>query len=347
MPSGTFPNLQHWPLPYTSLDGRRRGRWLMYSDTRRSTTFIDLDVWPPNPVVIDREYVTSFDVLPDGRLVVCSMLTRPESDYKVRIHPPGWPSGKRTGPPDIIPTPITGEFCELLAIGDRILAFDALIEKGEQPEKKRAYVLKSGRFRPVPELPEVRRFRPGQLAHQLHANGKVTLLDGTEILIWDGNGYELKRGRFERTWKLGARQSGGLGGWIAVPWGQDGFFYLSDRRVRYARRGSQPVAVMKDADNVMYLSEGPEHSVIASHGKTRKALPSQVWFPADGSYIPVTRKDLGIAPNFHPHELYWSAATRHIYTKFGGLVTFPESDLLALKHVRPRAGGYKVSVPPT
>jgi hypothetical protein len=320
----------------------------MYSNTRRSTVFIDLAVWPPNPVVIETEFVCSFDVLPDGRLVVCSMLTRPESEYKVRIHSPGWPAGKRAGPPDIIPTAVLGETCEPLAIGNRIVAFDPLIKKEASPEVKRAYVLKSGRFRPVPVLPEVRRFTPGNLAHQVHDNGKVTLLDDTDILIWDGNGYELMRGRFERTWELAAKVSLGLGDWTAVPWGQDGFFYLSNRRVKYARRGAKPVSVMADADNVMYLSEGPEHSVIASQGRNRKALAARVWFPADGSYIPVARKDLGIAPHFSPHELYWSATTRHVYTKFGRLLTFPDSDLLALKRVRPRGGGgRKIPLPPT
>jgi hypothetical protein len=319
----------------------------MYSDTRRSTVFIDLEVWPPNPVVIDTEYVSSFDVLPDGRLVVCSMLTRPESEYRVRIHPLGWPADAPTEPPDVIPTPIP-ETCELITIGDRVIALDALIEKEAPPETKRAYALKSGRFRAIPELPEVRIFSPSNLAHQIYGNGKVTLLDGTDILIWDGNGYEVKRGRFERTWDLAAVDIIFLGGWTAAPWGQDGFFYLSDQQVRikYTRRGAKPVAVMTDADNVMYLSEGPEHSVIASHGMNRKALAARVWFPEEGSYIPVKRKELGIAPHFRPDEMYWSAATRHVYTRFGGLLTFPDSDLLALKRVRPRGGGYKVPVPP-
>jgi hypothetical protein len=190
-------------------------------------------------------------------------------------------------------------------------------------------------------LPEVQTFRPGRLAHQVYDQGKVTLADGTELLIWDGHGYELRRGQFERTWELGARHSTGLGEWTSGPWGE-GFFYLSDRRVMYARRDAPPLPVMEDADNVMYLSPGPENSVIASHGKNRKSLASRVWFPEDGTYIPVTRKHLGIAQHSIAYELYWSAATRHVYTKYGALWTFPDSDLLALKRVQPKAGGYRV-----
>jgi hypothetical protein len=315
----------------------------MHSDCRRSTVFIDLDVWPPSPVVIDTEYVASFDVLPDGRLVVYSMLTAPESGYMIRIHPRGWPAKPATGPPDVYHTPTPGDIWEVHTVGERVVSFRSLIEKDGRPETKRAYALMADRFQPARDLPKVQTFDPGRLAHQTYANGKVTMADRTEVLIWDGNGYELKGGRFERTWELAAEDSVGLGGWTAVPWGEDGFFYLSGRQVWCARRGADPVPVMPDADNVMFLSPGPGGSVIASHGKNRKALAARVWFPADGTYIPVTRKELGIAPNSSPDELYWSAVTRHVYTKFGSLVTFPDTDLLALKAVRPRGAGYRVS----
>src|SRR4051794_14464743 len=108
MASGPFPNIRRWPLPYTSFEGQRRGRWLMYADTRRSTIFIDLDTWPPAPAVIVTEYVTSFDVQPDGRLVVCSMRTRPASEYMVRVHPPSWPARAAADPSEVIPPPIRG-----------------------------------------------------------------------------------------------------------------------------------------------------------------------------------------------------------------------------------------------
>jgi hypothetical protein len=314
----------------------------MHSDTRRSTVFIDLDTWPPSPLVIDTEYVDSFDVLPDGRLVVCSMLTKPESEYAIRIHAPGWPADPTAGGAEVIPCPVPGGIFEVHVIGDRVIAFDCLIKRDQAPQMKRAYGLKAGRFRPVSELPEVRTFGRGQSGHQTYDNGKVTLAGGAEVLVWDGDGYELKRGRFERTWGLAAKTSLGLGRWTDAPWGGDGFFYLSDRRVKYARRGARPVSVLPDAENVMYLAPGPERSVLVSQGRNRKSLAARVWFPEDGSYIPLTRKDFGIPPRFSPDELYWSAATRHVYTKFGSLLTFPNSDLLALKRVRPRGAGYTV-----
>jgi hypothetical protein len=231
------------------------------------------------------------------------------------------------------------------AVGDRIVVFDWLIQRDQPPESRRAYSLRTGRFRPAPGLPAVQKFGRGYSGHQTHANGKVTLANGSGVLIWDGNGYELKRGRFQQTWQLSAKTSMGLGAWTAVPWGEDGFFYLSEWKVRYARRGARPVAVMPDAGGVMSLSPGPEHSIIASLGRDRRGHAARVWFPEDGSYIPITRKELGLAPHFSPHEMYWSATTRHVYIKMGHLYTFPDSDLLALKRVRPRGAGHKL--PPT
>jgi hypothetical protein len=290
-------------------------------------------------LVIDTEFVVSFEVLPDERLIVCSMLTQPESEYAIRIHRSGWPREPADGTTEVVAVPADSYLGEVVTIGNEVIAFGRLIQRHRPTEAKQAHRLKGGRFHPVPELPEVQTFDEGESGSQVTENGKVTLADGTEVLIWDGDGYELQRNRFVRTWELAAKDN--FIDWTAVAWGE-GFFYLSGRKVMYARRGNEPVPVMSDAENVMFLSPGPEDSVIASHGKNRKALGARVWFPSDGSYIPVTRKDLGIAPHFNPDELYWSAATNHLYSKYGGLLTFPDSDLLALNRVRPRSSGYKL-----
>lgn len=342
MPSRPFPGLRSWPLQYSSSLGQRRGRWLKYASIGEPTTFLDLETWPPDPVGVDTEYVSTFDVLPDGRLVVCSTLITSENPgYMVRIHPLGWPAAPKAGPPEVIGLPPTGVDCEVWVIGERVIAFSSHIAKHNPPAQRQAYALKEGRFRAARSLPTIQNFDKVHNLQQFD-NGKVTLADGAELLIWDGNGYEVKRGSLKQTWSLEAKNSFGVGGWNSVPWGRDGFFYLSDRRVMYVRRGKKPVPVLPDAENVMYLSPGPERSIIASQGKNRKGLAARVWFPLDGSYIPITRKDLGVDPHSYADELYWSAATRHVYTRGRGLVTFPDSDLLARDRIRPRGAGYTV-----
>src|SRR5262249_23529683 len=105
-------------------------------------------------------------------------------------------------------------------------------------------------------------------------------------------------------------------GWTSVPWGQDGFFYLSSWKVMYARRGERPVRVLPDAASAYVLSPGPDDSVIVCLARDPKRHIARVWFPADGTYIPLFRAHIGYRPSWSGPALYWSAATGH--THLGG-----------------------------
>jgi hypothetical protein len=334
--------IKNWSSPgeyFSPLDIYRRGRWLMFGDLHETTAFIDLDAWPPSAVVNRSEYAVAFDVLPDGRLVVCSMPAQPgidyddrKIDYAVRIHPADWPTNPAAGPAEVYPNPGGLTSVTVWAIADRVVAFGQLIQAHHPVHT--AFLLKGRRFVPAPGLPPVSAF--GRLDAQVHANGKVVLGTGETIFIWDGDGYEWSGKTFERRWELGAKGVD-LVGQLGVPWGRDGFFYLSDRRPMYARRGKRPVRVLPDAENIMALSPGPEDSVILRNGRNAKSYVAQVWFPADGTYIPLRRGHFG----YDPGELHWSATTRHIH--FGPLrATVPDSSVLALKRVKPRDAGYQV-----
>ena len=343
-----FPGLQRWPYPagqswWYGGTARRRGRWLMVGDTRRATAFVDLDAWPPNTVAHPDEYVVSFDLLPDGRVVVCSMPTNPAGEYAVRSHPAGWLADPAVGPPLVIPPPPGTTTVEVWAVTGRVVVFDGLIERPGRAAARRAHLLDpdAGGFAPAPGLPPVREFLPGQLAHQVHSNGKAVTADGAEVLVWDGAGYEWAGRRFVRRWPLTARGEH-LGRWTALPWGPDGFLYHSEGRVLYARRGREPVPVHPDADSVAHLGPGPDDSVILCLHRSPDRHVARVWFPAEGSYIPVVRKHLGAVPHWMIDPLYWSPVTRHVSFHYGALMTFPEADLLGLKRVRPKGDGYRV-----
>src|SRR5262245_42994373 len=155
-----LPGLERWPV-YAD---KRRGRWLMFGDLRRSTSFADLDAWPPKPIKIETEYATSFDVLPDGRLVVCSMPTEPQGDYAVRIEPSGWPES-RCGRPKVYAVPGKPGTCVVVTIGDAVVAFGSLVTRDGPPESHSAYLLRGGRFVPAPGLPPVRSFGRDRFGH--------------------------------------------------------------------------------------------------------------------------------------------------------------------------------------
>ncbi len=334
-----IPGIQHWRMPYSSsTSGKQRGRWLMFGDTRRSSAFIDLHVWPPQPIVIDNEYVVTFDILPDGRMVVCSMLTDPVTEYAIRVHPHGWPNDRSVGPAQAIPLPVPDGIYDVVTIGDRVVVYDWLIDQKKAPETHLVYVLENGRFVPAVGLPPVQSFDSGYFSHQTHANGKVVLEPGRDVLIWDGNGYELEDGVFGPRWELAAA-GGGLGSWTSALWGS-GFFYRSNGKVMYARWLEDPVPVLPDADNVMYLAPGPDNSICITHGQNRKSLIGRVWYPEDGSYIPIRRTDLGYGPSALSSAMNWSDKTERIY--FGLTTTIPVSALSGLKRTRPRGDGYRV-----
>src|SRR4051794_40406415 len=131
-----LPGIERRPWPEGSWSGlgtRCRGRWLMFGDVRAATAFLDLTRWPPRPVVNRAEYAVSFDTLPDGRVVVCSMRTNPESDYAVRIHPPDWPTNPAAGTLEEYPLPGGLTLAEVWCASGRIVAFDSLVRRGNPP----------------------------------------------------------------------------------------------------------------------------------------------------------------------------------------------------------------------
>ena len=52
--------------------------------------------------------------------------------------------------------------------------------------------------------------------------GVAALRDGSDVVIWDGNGYELCDGRFELTFPMNAQKSESH--FTTVPAGDDGYF---------------------------------------------------------------------------------------------------------------------------
>lgn len=337
-----IPGIERWPYPKGSWDGHgecRRGRWVTFGDVYLATGFLDLDAWPPKPVADYSEYAASFDVLPDGRFVVCSTPTKSDIGYAVRIHPPDWPADPGAGPPDVYPLPGGIRLAGVWAVSGRVVVFGSSIRRSDPPDSRRAYLLDRKKFVPAPGLPAVTSFGRGHFDNQVHANGKVTLATGEDVLVWDGDGYEWTGKKFERRWELGARTN--YLDWTSVAWGDDGFFYLSNRRVMHARRGKRPARVHPDADNVMELHPGPDDSVILCEGRNPKSHVARVWFPAEGAYIPILRGHLRCGSYSGSVSIYWSAATRHCHS--GPLTTFPDSGLLALKRVKPRGKGYQVA----
>jgi hypothetical protein len=322
------PNLQQWPLPLHWGSGRERcGDWLFCPETRGPTTAIDLAAWPPRTVYLPDEFICSASLLPDGRWVVCSWAFSEGTSLQVRYHKPGDP-GRRGPALDLAWEGRPYSPFGVYVVGHRVLLVSPW--ERDQPEGKPCELRGTGLVLRE-ELP------PAKYDDGFHGRHPGVLQrGGRTIFFWEGDGYEEKGGRYELTWPLRYRTSHLH--WTSVPWG-DGFFYLSDRRIMYARPGRCPQRCLPDADNSMYLHPGPPGSVLVYHGMNAKSLAARLWFPAEGSYVPIKGKDLGCKGRLRPDPLYWSEKTRHFYFLHGGLWTVPQGELLNWKHVRPKDPG--------
>jgi hypothetical protein len=260
----------------------------MGQEPRYLAAFGDLSQWPPE-FEFTAEHARRAARSRDGRWVTCSITP----DQNV-------PDQRQPFRARVSDTP-TGEKTVLLPKGEHARSIDWADFMGERvvavllPEKRHG-LLK----RVLPALPLVE--QEGQLvvikglpkSRGEYANAGIAHLnDGSDVLLWEGNGYELRDGRFEVTFEIGS--------WLqynppTVPYGPDGFFWLQrdmpepghyTQMLRSVRRGEEPVAHLPRFPSVIAISPGPEGAVLVHIGHNKKGYRGLVYFPDDDYYIPL------------------------------------------------------------
>ncbi len=237
------------------------------------TAFADLGEWPPR-FVIAHEYARKASRSRRGRWATASMTSDRPYLYRARVG--DRPDGEKAVllPPDERENGVAWAGF----LGERVVA--VLGAKVAYPAKTLlpAYVLweQDGRLVPVDDLPPS--------AEQFPGFGVVQLNDGADVLIWDGDGYELRDGRLARTFDLKAS-------WTfsdespVTPYGPDGFFFLSKREPHAVRRGQSPVRHLPRLANVMAVSPGPEGAVLLMEGDNKLGDLGKLYFPDEGVYL--------------------------------------------------------------
>jgi hypothetical protein len=344
-----LPGVRHWrPVPsLASTDSAQRlGDWLSLNvvDSCVSSLLVDLRNWPPRGLFLKGEGVVAADVAADGRWVFCSRQRGLSNPHCLQFHEPGEP-GRRGLKIPASPVYRWPSFDRVMTISGQVYA----VSGHDYTRLDEVFRLAGDRLVPVKDLPPAPG-EPGTSGRGLWTHGKVTLTDGTDVLIWCGNGYELRGRKLERTWTLNACQDplwGTLrwGEWSAVAWG-DGFFYVSGNEIFQARRGREPCRAWPDADNVQGLTPGPPGSVLVQHRHYRndRGLIGRIWFPDDDSFVPLRKNDILRQPRQPFGSLHWSAGTRQLYSVgWDDFATVPGDEVLALKRVRPRGARKGVS----
>jgi hypothetical protein len=123
--------------------------------------------------------------------------------------------------------------------------------------------------------------------------GTVKVHNGADVLVWLGNGYELKNGRFEQTFAMGALAS--RAEWSTAPAGGDGFFYLSNRALFEIHPGStpKPHLAAEELTNIIKIAPGPNGQLLLRLGKNAHNAMAAIYDPQSGKTAFLTAEMLG------------------------------------------------------
>lgn len=144
--------------------------------------------------------------------------------------------------------------------------------------------------------------------------GMVRLGDGADIVIWDGNGYERRGEGFACTFPIAIE--GSELRWTYAPAGNDGFFYLSNRRLfEVHRTNSTPIPHLERFANIMEVEPGPAGTLLLFLGTNKRGDIGLVYFPAEDSVIYLEPELFGeMDPDKFAWALLWSADSHRILT---------------------------------
>jgi len=157
--------------------------------------------------------------------------------------------------------------------------------------------------------------------------GSVTLGNGRNILVWDGDGFELVDGQLKKTWPLGIDEPYDF---MTLPWGDDGFYYFEDRSVFRVKPDTKREQVMTGVENVMGFWSGPNGSILFYLGDNDTGYVGGIWYPNDDVYIPIRPSEFSTKLSSHDFDsVHWSDKTRHFYAVVrDGVFTVPAEQLL-------------------
>jgi hypothetical protein len=301
------------------------------------TSCWDLTTWPPRQLHVLREFAPYRTRLRDGRWLCFSSADARE---KPRIFRPSL-LGSDWSWQTVPPVAIGGEERSVSAggsVSDRLIVFQPHENRrvGDGPEPLQPPLMLEGAgWTACPGLWPVAG-RPSALARFVEAPvcATVPLADGADLLLWDGDGYEWRDGRFELTFPMAARN--GESQWTHVPAGEDGLFYLAGRRLFEAHRGQPPVAHAPGWENIMYLFSGPQGSVIVCEGDNEDGDVAKLYFPLEGSFIHI---EPGLFDDNEYGFVYWNKPNDRFLVLYGKeWISIPTSVVLDQPRFRANPG---------
>jgi hypothetical protein len=171
-------------------------------------------------------------------------------------------------------------------------------------------------------------------AEEFPTFGVVHLNDGGDVFVWDGEGYALHDGRFERAFGLKARWSVHDGSPMTA-FGPDGFFFLSNRKLCSVRRGQSPIQHLPSFSNIMSISAGPARAVLLREGDNTLGDLGKLYFPEEGVYLRIEPELFENADPDQIRSLHWaSSCGRLVAATPSSLWAVPVERVLGLPRLR-------------
>ncbi|WP_107657231.1 hypothetical protein [Nocardia suismassiliense] len=189
------------------------------------------------------------------------------------------------------------------------------------------WLAESGAWEQIPGIPAAAVVKSVLGDAALPMTGGARLADGSTVLIWDGNGYELDATGTGcvRSFEMGAERSHVA--FTSVPAGDDGFFYLSNRDLYEIHRGGTPIRHVEAWTNVMAVRPGPDGGLLLKFGENDEGDVGVLYFPEDGTYISLPPEMFDDRSSYS--ALYWSEAADRIVVVRGGFVAVAVESVLA------------------
>lgn len=297
-PGGT-PPAEKFALPGKGHRNRvgGRGDWHVLSQAIPDATWVpDLGQWPPALYERGREFVWAVDADRDGRWLFVSRQGTGNQNEPVRGRVLADPRGEAQ-----VTLHVEQDGREVKVIDGFLVAGRVVLVPDVGGYKAGAELsawMQEGpagaRMVPAPGLPP-HVVREGRFGKQRIVKGVARLAGGSEVLVWDGDGYEWDGRQFRRTFPLALTD--GYKHLSAVPAGDDGFYFLATAGeasgVFEARRGREPVRHLPGCNNVMALMPGPAGGLLVKEGDNDDGDVGKLYFPADGTFIHIEPQLLG------------------------------------------------------
>ncbi len=315
--SRIIADVQFWPYPHSRHygDTLRRGRWLLIElSTGEGVVVADLHAWPPKLHHWNCNLLRAIEPAPGGGWVVITRTGHTRDDIRFPI----WRhAGERPGD-----TSMPGDTADSLEYPRGIVIFNQSVLVYDDLH---LYRLVASDLELVEGLEPVKGVNSDFGLKYTH--GRIHLAGGRKRLLWDGDGYEWTDGQLKRVWRLGINEPYEF---CSLPWGQEGFYFLEDRKVFRIKPKEKREPVMTAVENVMGIRPGPAGTILYHLGDNDDGVVVGLWNPGQDSYIRLKPEQLSGEADSHDFgSLHWSDETKHFYVVGrSGIFTVPRERIL-------------------